>query len=136
MKYKKEFIYKTDYDLVNVILPFLKKLLISWKVPRNKIDSAIISSSELINNAVYHGNKGDTNKDVEVDVSYENEILSISVSDQGQGFNVTSFEIKCPDTRKEKLYCGGRGLFIVSSYAREIQFLKTPSGGAKVKITI
>jgi serine/threonine-protein kinase RsbW len=88
--------------------------------------------SELLQNAIRHGNANDSNKKVLIDVWYHDDsrILSICVTDQGQGFDVKRI-IEC----REKSGCdalamdeSGRGLYIVQSLCDDIQF--NPVGNA------
>ncbi len=55
---------------------------------------------ELLNNAVEHGNRFDENKVVHCLVTYEPPVLSIAISDQGEGINVE--KTICSDIKRER----------------------------------
>lgn len=86
--------------------------------------------SELLQNAIRHGNAMDSRKKVRVDVwLQDNRVLLISVADQGQGFDVQHII-----ARRTKSIGGdslsmdesGRGLLIVQNLCDDIQF--SPKG--------
>ena len=86
--------------------------------------------TELLANAIYHGNKGDHLKKVIVGHTIDKKNVIISVMDEGDGFDPS----KVPDpTLPENLVkdCG-RGIYIVRNYADKIEFNKK---GNRVTIT-
>ena len=83
--------------------------------PDESIRKMKIILTELFANAIYHGNKGDHSKKVTVGHAIDKNKVTISIMDEGDGFDPS----KIPDpTLPENLVkdCG-RGIFIVRSYA-------------------
>ncbi len=77
--------------------------------------------SELLQNALRHGNQMDENKKIQLDVSLaDGELLHISVLDEGPGFDVSQTLIQKRDRafRSENIFemeeCG-RGLMIIET---------------------
>ncbi len=76
--------------------------------------------NECVSNAIVHGNRGDINKYVLISFFSESDFLFFEIADEGYGFNYmdlpdpTSFD----NIKKE----GGRGLYIIQSFADEIKF--------------
>ena len=91
-----------------------------------------ISISELVNNAIIHGNKRDESKSVEVRFSLNHTRLRITVSDQGTGFNPEKLANPIDDENLLKEV--GRGLFIVENFVDEVKFKRSKSGGTIVEI--
>ncbi len=86
--------------------------------------------TELFANAIYHGNKGDHSKRVIVGHTIDKKKVTISIMDEGSGFDPT----KIPDpTLPENLIkdCG-RGIYIVRNYADNLEF---NGKGNRVSIT-
>jgi len=91
-----------------------------------------ISLSELVNNAIIHGNKKDKSKTVEVRFALKNSRLKITVEDQGTGFNPG--ELANPIDDDNLLKEVGRGLFIVKNFVDEVNYKRSNSGGTIVEI--
>ena len=82
--------------------------------------------NEIFINAIYHGNKFDASKFVEFHSYIENNILTVSVTDQGDGFDVN--DVPDPLVEKNIIKDSGRGIFIISHYADSVSFQKTKRG--------
>lgn len=86
--------------------------------------------SELLQNAIRHGNAMDSRKKVRVDVwLQDNRVLLISVADQGQGFDVQHIigrRTKSIGGDSLSMDESGRGLLIVQNLCDDIQF--SPKG--------
>lgn len=91
-----------------------------------------ISVSELVNNAISHGNGGDPDKSVEVRYSIVDGELHVIVSDEGGGFDVDG--IPDPVDDDNLLREVGRGIFIVRNFVDELHITEAPSGGTRVEI--
>ncbi len=80
----------------------------------------MLTLSEAVTNAIVHGNKEDPKKVVTILPSLEGQTLSISVKDEGMGFNHADL----PDPLKETnlLKEGGRGVFIICHYTDNVSF--------------
>ena|SRR3989339_401880 len=79
-----------------------------------------LALEEALVNAINHGNKMDSQKQVVISYSVGQDMAEISVADQGNGFDPRHV----PDPRcGENLYkAGGRGLFLIQSYMDEVDF--------------
>ena len=91
-----------------------------------------ISVSELVNNAILHGNGSDASKDVDIRLSINASELRIVVCDQGKGFDVN--QVDNPIDDDNLLREVGRGIFIVKSFVNEVNVTRAPSGGTCVEI--
>jgi serine/threonine-protein kinase RsbW len=80
----------------------------------------MVTTMEAVNNAIVHGNKSVEAKHVQIEISFIKNTLKISVSDEGPGFRPK--EIPDP-TRAENIEnLHGRGVFLMSRLADEIEF--------------
>lgn len=82
----------------------------------------LVSTLEAVNNAIIHGNKSDSRKFVEIEIVVNGNILEVKVTDEGSGFRPE----KVPDpTFPENIEAiNGRGVFLMSKLADEIEFNK------------
>lgn len=79
-----------------------------------------LALEEAFTNAIKHGNKMVTSKEVKIEYAISPDKAEISVTDQGQGFNPQDI----PDPRcGGNIYkTGGRGLFLIRSYMDVVDF--------------
>jgi serine/threonine-protein kinase RsbW len=112
--------FLADVDL------FLEATLRGFGADESVVADIAISVSELVNNAILHGNQSIDSKTVTVRIIHETTSVTITVTDQGTGFNPE--EIADPLADENLLQEVGRGLFIVRSLMDEIDVRPTPQG--------
>lgn len=80
----------------------------------------LVATLEAVNNAITHGNKGNPKKMVNVEITYEQKKMTVTVTDEGPGFNPSDV----PDpTRPENIEeLSGRGVFLMTKLADKIDF--------------
>ncbi|MEQ1584236.1 MAG: ATP-binding protein [Cyclobacteriaceae bacterium] len=80
----------------------------------------MIAVTEAVNNAIRHGNNGDSGKNVSLALSLEEGLIKFRVEDEGHGFDFHNL----PDpTSPENLdKPGGRGIFLMKHLADEVDF--------------
>lgn len=85
----------------------------------------LITLTEAVNNAIYHGNKGDTSKNIYIAAEYLDNNLIFFVRDEGSGFDYNDL----PDpTSKENLdKPDGRGIFLMKQLSDLIVFSENGS---------
>jgi len=89
--------------------------------------NVLIAVTEAVNNAYYHGNKGDNNKTVKISfIKPAQYRLAVVVCDQGEGFDPDSLEDPTEPENIEKE--GGRGVFLMRNLCDKLSF----SEGGKV----
>ncbi len=99
-------------------------------INKDNYGKIMVSTMEAVNNAIIHGNKSNEEKSVYIEFLLKNNILKITITDQGNGFTPD----KVPDpTKPENLeVTDGRGVFLMKKLADEIVFNKK---GNSVKMT-
>ena len=85
---------------------------------------------EAIANAIRHGHHGRPEEAVRVDYRVEGDQISITVADQGDGFD--SAVIPDPREAENILKPCGRGIFYMRRFMDEVAFRRGPSGGTIV----
>jgi serine/threonine-protein kinase RsbW len=89
-------------------------------------DDLSIAITELFNNAIHHGNRGNEKKTVTLTYILHSKYLSISVLDQGDGFIPDN--IKNPLDPENLLAESGRGIYLVKMLMDGIDFNITENG--------
>jgi len=89
-------------------------------VKQDDYGKIMVAALEAVNNAITHGNKSDPNKLVDVEIDFKNNEITITVTDEGNGFSPE----KIPDpTLPENIEeLSGRGVFLMSKLADSIKF--------------
>ena len=112
--------YLSDVDI------FLEGTLRGFGTDESVVADIAISVSELVNNAMLHGNKSSGDKTVTVKIKRENDSVTVIVSDEGGGFDPT--DIPDPLAEENLMHEVGRGLFIVRSLMDQVDITPTDRG--------
>ncbi len=83
-------------------------------------------SREAAVNAVLHGNKKDSKKQVTARFTLTHEALSIQIADQGGGFNPS--DVPDPLSPEGLLKPSGRGIFLMRAIMDEVNFRQLSPG--------
>lgn len=98
---------------------FIEGRLQTYGLDQSLIADIAISVSELVNNAIMHGNRRSGDKVVKVRIERENRQVKITVTDQGKGFDPGAIE--SPLDSDNLLKEVGRGIFIVRSLMDSVE---------------
>ncbi len=80
----------------------------------------MIAVTEAVNNAIRHGNKSDSAKNVSLGLSLEEGMIKFRVEDEGTGFDFHNLPDPTSPENLEKP--GGRGIFLMKHLADEVDF--------------
>lgn len=91
--------------------------------------NVLIATIEAANNAILHGNKLDEKKNVTIKFKIDEKFLTISVKDQGDGFDYTHIPDPTAPENLEKI--NGRGVFLMERLSDNLIF---SDNGSKVEL--
>ena len=112
---------------ITVISPFVDRLVLALK-PFVENSKAVVGAEEDIEtavrealaNAIIHGNRQDPHKSVYVSTICKEGEISITVRDEGQGFDASAV---ADPTAEEKLKLNhGRGIYLMRALMDEVSF--------------
>ncbi|MEK6781077.1 MAG: ATP-binding protein [Bacteroidota bacterium] len=89
----------------------------------------MIAVTEAVNNAIKHGNKSDSTKNVSLALSLEENLIKFKVEDEGSGFDYDNLPDPTAPENIEKP--GGRGIFLMKHLSDEVKF---EAGGRIVEL--
>jgi serine/threonine-protein kinase RsbW len=89
-------------------------------------DDLGIVTTELVNNAIHHGNKNDPTKKVFISFTVNNSKVELRIKDQGCGFDPD--ELKDPLAPENLLSESGRGLFLIRNLMDGLEYNFTEEG--------
>ena len=119
----------SDPQNVAKVEPFVQYVATRYNVAPSRRGDILVSITEAVNNAILHGNRGDQRKYVSISFQCQKGSLSVSVSDEGLGFDPCQVpDPTCPDLLE---CCGGRGLLLMRHLSDECCF---SHGGRTVKM--
>lgn len=116
----------SDQEFLSDIDMFIEGTLRGLGISESIVADIAISVSELVNNAIIHGNKYARDKSVTVKLAHKSGSLTISVTDQGTGFDVG--HVPDPLAQENLLKEVGRGIFIVRQLMDNVDITATPQG--------
>jgi serine/threonine-protein kinase RsbW len=90
------------------------------------VDDICIAATEIINNAIHHGNKDDKSKNVLLMIQVSDDIFRLVVRDEGDGFDPA--EIKDPLSPENLLSEGGRGVYLAHNLMDRVEYNKLDIG--------
>ena len=112
--------YLPDVDI------FIEGILRGYGINESIIADIAISVSELVNNAIDHGNKKNEEKRVTVTIDKNSGAVSLIVTDEGTGFNPD--ELDDPLAEENLLKEVGRGIFIVRTLMDTVDIAPSKAG--------
>jgi serine/threonine-protein kinase RsbW len=111
-------------ESISVVENFVDELVAKYQMSEEVYANIITSLNEAVTNAIYHGNKQNPHKTVNLSAEIiNNKKLICIISDEGAGFN---FNILPDPTAPENLEnLTGRGVFIMKHLADQCIFNTT-----------
>jgi serine/threonine-protein kinase RsbW len=110
---------------------FSQKISKKATLSEEKSDNLAIVITELVNNAMIHGNKLISGKKVFIKACLFKDRLEVIIKDQGKGFEPN---LLANPTNPENLWKeSGRGIFLVQNLIDSVEYIPTENGmGIKI----
>lgn len=109
--------HKTELQRVE---EFIHEVFAFYNFPENCFNKVLLCISEATINAIAHGNKDDQRKKVELSVDCKTHLISIKITDEGDGFDFNS--LPDPTAKGNVLKESGRGIHIIKTMAKTVSF--------------
>lgn len=128
VKIYSELISSDAYEVCREVKVILDRLQMTSGINTDQQFDIKVILSELLQNAIKHGNSMDVDKKILVDVWLQDNsrVLGISVADQGKGFDVDGTIRRKTEAILANDLMGidesGRGLFIVQNLCDDVKF--------------
>lgn len=110
----------SDFDSMEQVDKIVDELTRSLDLSEESQGALMLSLSEAVTNAIMHGNKQDPSKWVFVRAVRNGGDLEVTVEDQGDGFNPDM--IPSPVESENLLRQGGRGVYLMKMYCKDVRF--------------
>ena len=107
-------------DNIRMIESFIDNAKEKFHLNDDIYGNIMIAVTEAVNNAIRHGNKGDSSKNVSLKLTLEEGMIKFRVEDEGKGFDF--YNLPDPTAPENLEKPGGRGIFLMKHLADEVDF--------------
>jgi anti-sigma regulatory factor (Ser/Thr protein kinase) len=112
-------------DNIRIIESFIDNAKEKFQLNDDIYGNIMISVTESVNNAIKHGNKNVTSKNVSISLLLNESQLKFRIEDEGSGFDYHNLPDPTAPENIEKP--GGRGIFLMKHLADEVVFSENGS---------
>jgi serine/threonine-protein kinase RsbW len=126
-EYEVDLIINSNYKFIDIGHDLVKYLCSLIGFDEDTTHWIILAVREGISNAIKHGNQCDIGKKVLVKMTYAGQELTISISDEGKGFDPS--KVQNPLLPENLLKSTGRGIFYIKSFMDQVSFEFKPDNG-------
>jgi serine/threonine-protein kinase RsbW len=116
----------SDPELLPEAEDYILDIAKEVNLDQEKFNHLTLAFSEAAANSIVHGNKSNKNKTVKITVTVDDDFMTISLKDQGEGFKVE--EVPDPTAPENILKDHGRGIHIMKSFLKDLRYVFTPEG--------
>lgn len=110
----------SKYAELKRVEKFVKEVFSCYEFNKNFFNKVLLCISEATINSIVHGNKEDHRKKVELKIDCKKHLISVSITDEGEGFDVNS--LPNPTSKENILKESGRGIHIIKTMADRVAF--------------
>ncbi len=98
-------------------------------LPEDEYNRLMIAVTEVVMNAIVHGNKGNVYKKVKIYIEHDDKSIKIVVMDEGDGFDIQ--RLPDPTDVENILDIHGRGVFIARAMVDEFFYQHHEGSGSE-----
>jgi serine/threonine-protein kinase RsbW len=106
---------------IRMIESFIDNSKEKFHLDEDLYGNIMIAVTEAVNNAIKHGNKSNSEKNVTISLTLTDSQIKFKVEDQGPGFDYHNLPDPTAPENLEKP--SGRGIFLMKHLADEVAFL-------------
>ncbi len=108
---------------IRIIESFIDNAKEKYQLDDDIYGNIMIAVTEAVNNAIRHGNKGNSSKNVLISLSLEDGLIKFKIQDEGEGFNF--HQLPDPTSPENISKPGGRGIFLMKHLSDEVDFTES-----------
>jgi serine/threonine-protein kinase RsbW len=105
---------------IRIIESFIDNAKEKYHLNDDIYGNIMIAVTEAVNNAIKHGNKDNSAKNVSISLSLEEGMIKFKVQDEGTGFDF--HQLPDPTLPENISRPGGRGIFLMKHLCDEVDF--------------
>lgn len=105
---------------IRMIESFIDNAKERFHLDEDLYGNIMIAVTEAVNNAIKHGNSGNSSKNVFLSLTINENLLKFVVKDEGSGFD--HHELPDPTSPENLEKPGGRGIFLMKNLSDQVEF--------------
>lgn len=121
---------ESSADNLRLVERLIEDVCEIYNVSEDNFGNILIAVTEAVNNAIWHGNKGNPEKSVQIGFENLEKKITFTVSDEGQGFDYNGLPDPTDPNNIDKP--NGRGVFLMKNLADKVEFNRN---GQEVHLT-
>lgn len=111
---------KSDAGSLSVVEHLIDDVRNKYNISEDIFGNMLVAITEAVTNAIYHGNKSDPNKKVNVSCTHSPHSIVFTISDEGKGFNY--YDLPDPTAPENLEKECGRGIFLMKHLTDQLIF--------------
>ena len=105
---------------IRIIESFIDNAKEKYRLDDDIYGNIMIAVTEAVNNAIKHGNKDNSSKNVSISLSLDDGMIKFKIMDEGEGFDF--HQLPDPTAPENIAKPGGRGIFLMKHLSDEVDF--------------
>ena len=115
-----QLILDSSSESIHIVEKLIDTICSTYKVNEDNYGNILVAITEALNNAIYHGNKSDPGKKIEIAFKSDPNKMTFSIRDEGKGFDYD--HLPDPTDPKNLEKPTGRGVFLMHRLADKVEF--------------
>lgn len=107
-------------DNIRLVERLVEDVCEVFNVNEDNYGNILIAVTEAVNNAMYHGNQGNPEKEIQIGFESNDQKIVFSVADEGNGFDFEHLPDPTDPANIDKP--NGRGVFLMKNLADKVEF--------------
>ncbi len=113
-------VFKSEVKNINLVERLIDDISAKYQLHSDVYGKLLLAVVEGVNNAIVHGNKLESDKDVVLQYEISDKDIQFIITDSGPGFNYKDLPDPTKPENIEKTH--GRGIFLMNHLADEVEF--------------
>lgn len=113
-------VFKSEIKNINLVERLIDDISAKYQLHSDIYGKLLLAVVEGVNNAIVHGNKLESDKDVILQYQITDKYIQFVITDNGPGFDYRNLPDPTKPENIEKTH--GRGIFLMKHLADEVEF--------------
>ncbi len=112
-------------ESINSVEKLIDDIRDEHKISEDCYGKMLMGVTEAVTNAIYHGNKSDTSKKVNLSYQFDTDKITFVITDEGNGFDY--YHIPDPTAPENLEKVSGRGIYLMKHLSDQLIFANNGS---------